>query len=342
VPELRVRLDDIAVCELAESESPDSELREGEAQLQVERFALSTNNVSYAELGDELGYWRLFPAPEGWGRIPAWGYARVARSRADAVPEGRLLFGMVPMGSYLTVRPEARPFGLVDSASHRSELSPVYNRYLHAGDGGDDAELVMRPLFGTSVVLDLVLGDRASPSAAILTSASSKTAYGLAHLLSRRSVPTLGLTSKRHRDWVTGLELYDRVITYEQADEVEAGPGAVLVDFAGDRALMRTLHTRIGDSLARSIRVGFTHRGSLDDAPALPGPAPEFFFAPDEMVRRGRELAQRYVEAWADFAPVVERAMRIERIADGDRLVAVYRQLVAGEADPAVGYVATP
>jgi hypothetical protein len=45
--------------------------------------------------------------------------------------------------------------------------------------------------------------------------------------------------------------------------------------------------------------------------------------------------------AWQEFAPVVEQTMRIERITDGDELVRVYRELVGGRIDPAVGHVAT-
>jgi uncharacterized protein DUF2855 len=63
---LRVRRDDLASCELVEGELPE-DLDEGEAQLLVERFALSANNVTYAALCEQLGHWRLFPAPEGWG-----------------------------------------------------------------------------------------------------------------------------------------------------------------------------------------------------------------------------------------------------------------------------------
>jgi hypothetical protein len=338
VPELRVRRDDVAVCELAEGESPDAQLEDGEAQLRIERFALSTNNATYAQTGDSLGYWRVFPAPDGWGRVPAWGYARVERSRAPGVEKGQRVFGMVPMGSHVTVRPQATPFGFVDDAAHRSDLNPVYNRYLVVDGEGDDAELVMRPLFATAVVLDLVLGDELE--AAILTSASSKTAYSLAHLLRRRSVQTIGLTSEGNRDWVEGLGLYDRVLSYGDAGEVEASTdGTVLVDFAGDPALVRALHERLGDALRRSISVGFTHRRPDADEQQLPGPAPTFFFAPDEMVRREGELFPHYVETWPEFARVLERTMRIERVAGADGLVAVYRELIGGRVDPAIGYV---
>jgi hypothetical protein len=39
------------------------------------------------------------------------------------------------------------------------------------------------------------------------------------------------------------------------------------------------------------------------------------------------------------LAPVAARTMRIERVAGGEELVRVYRDLLAGRADPAVGYV---
>lgn len=336
-----MRLDDLASCELVEGESPGGELAEGEARLQVERFGLSTNNISYAVLGDQLGYWRVFPAPAGWGRVPAWGYARVVASRSPGLAEGQRVFGLVPMGTELTVRPAPSPLGFVDTTAHRSELAGVYNHYLSVEGEGDDAGLVMRPLFGTSVVLEMVLGEGGFGGArtVVLTSASSKTAYGLAHLLREHAVETVGLTSAARRAWVEGLGLYDAVLRYDDVGELTAPGGALLVDFAGDRALVRRVHEQLGEALLRSVLVGYTHRrGEVDEAP-LPGPAPEFFFAPDEMARRGRELGPRYAAAWQGFAPVAARAMRIERITGGDELVRVYRDLLEGQADPAVGYV---
>ncbi len=344
MPELRVRRDDLSSCELVEGESPRQDLAEGEAQLLVERFALSANNITYAVFGDQLGYWRLFPAPDGWGRIPAWGYARVLASRSAAAVEGKLVLGLVPMGRHLTVRPAPSPVGFMDAAAHRAELSPVYNQYLPVEGEADDAALIMRPLFGTAVLLDLVLDDRGLDGArtVVLTSASSKTAYGLAHLLrARPEVETIGLTSAARRSWVEELGLYDTVLSYEGVGELAAPGGAVLVDFAGDQELVRGVHEQLGEALQRSILVGFTHQRTGASQAPLPGPTPEFFFAPDEMVRRGRELGLRYADAWRDFAPVAERTMRVEHVTGGDELVRVYRALLAGDFDPAVGYVAS-
>ena len=50
-------------------------------QLRVERFGLTANNVTYGAFGDQLGYWQFFAAPEGWGRIPVWGFGEVVASR---------------------------------------------------------------------------------------------------------------------------------------------------------------------------------------------------------------------------------------------------------------------
>jgi hypothetical protein len=333
MPELRVRRDDPATCKLFEDEDPRAGLADGEARLLVERFALSANNVTYAVYGDRLGYWRFFPAPADWGRVPAWGYARVVASRAPELAEGGRVVGLVPMGTRFTVAPKSHRLGFTDASPHRAELSPVYNHYVSIGGEGDDAELVMRPLFTTSVLLDLVLTDAET---VVLTSASSKTAYGLAHLLRERSVRTIGLTSAQRTAWVESLGLYDLVLAYDRIEELDPEP-AILVDFAGDRRIVRAVHEQA--ALERSLLVGFTHRDAVRDDAPIPGPKPEFFFAPDEIPKRGAELARRYAEAWPAFAPVVERAMRIERIGDGHELERVWRALVAGRADPAAGYV---
>ncbi len=335
-----MRRDDLTSCELVEGDLPSEELAEGHAHLRVERFALSSNNVTYATLGDRLGYWRLFPAPDGWGRIPAWGYARAVTSRPPALVERVRVFGLLPMGSYVTVCPEPHPHGFVDAAPHRAEFPRVYNQYLSVA-GADDTALVMRPLFGTSVLLDLALSETGFNGARtiVMTSASSKTCYGLAHLLREREVETIGLTSTARRAWVVGLDLYDAVLTYDELGDLHAPRGAVLVDFTGDGALLRRVHEKLGAALRRSVLVGFTHWQAGPDEAPLPGPLPEFFFAPTEMTRRGRELRQRYAAAWQEFAPVAERTMRIERVTDGDELIGVYRELLEGRTDPAVGYV---
>ena len=67
-------------------------LQEGEIRVRVDAFALTSNNITYAVLGDMLNYWDFFPAAPGdpgddadWGRIPAWGFGDVVESRCPDV-----------------------------------------------------------------------------------------------------------------------------------------------------------------------------------------------------------------------------------------------------------------
>jgi NADPH:quinone reductase-like Zn-dependent oxidoreductase len=339
MPELLVRRDDLQVCRLVD-DPPPATVADGEALLRVERFALTTNTISYAVLGDALRYWEPFPADGPWGRIPAWGHARVIASRSPAAAEGDRVFGLVPMGTHLVVRPVQRGLGFADAVPHRAALSPVYNQYLPVAAGESDAALVMRPLFGTAVVLDLVLARDGLGSAdtVVVTSASSKTAYGLAHLLRARQLTVIGLTSPSRRAWLRRQGLYDVVLGYDELDRIAPGDGAVLVDVAGDDELLPALHRQLGSALRRSILVGFTHGQVRPDA-SLRGPEPEFFFAPDAMIRFGRELGRRYAEAWQGFAPQVDQLMRVVVVSTGEELRRTYLDLLAGRIDPAVGHV---
>ena len=49
----------------------------------------------------------------------------------------------------------------------------------------------------------------------LLSSASSKTAYGLAHLVHARGIKVIGLTSAGNADFVKSLGCYDEVVTYD-------------------------------------------------------------------------------------------------------------------------------
>ena len=342
--QLRVRRDDPATFELAEEALPDpGALGEGEALLAVERFALTANNVTYAVLGEMLGYANLFPAADEWSHVPAWGHVRVIASRAEGVEEGARFSGLVPMGSGFVARPAAHAAGFGDAAPHRADLSPIYNQYVALdGDDADEALLLLRPLFMTSVVLDLVLAESGfdDVDAVVLTSASSKTAYGLAHLLRDRPVRTIGLTSPSRVGWVEELGLYDEVVGYDALDAIDTRGGAILMDFAGDGDRVRVLHGVLGDALRRSMIIGMTDwEAPRGDSDPMPGVQPSFFFAPDEIMERAAAAQDAFAAAWPGFAGVAERVMRIEHVQGGEPLAKLWGQLVAGEADPGAGYI---
>jgi len=76
------------------------------------------------------------------------------------------------------------------------------------------------------------------------------------------------------------------------ASSLPAAP-AVYVDIAGDSAVRSAVHGHFGDELRHSAVVGATHWEAPGDesGEALPGPQPEFFFAPDHVRRRSADCS---------------------------------------------------
>jgi hypothetical protein len=111
-------------------EGPVPDLAPGQVLFRVDRFAFTANNISYALVGDALGYWRFFPAEEGWGRLPTMGFADVVRSTHPDVSEGTRCFGFYPMSRHLVIQPgHVSPAQIVDAAPHREGLAPAYAQY---------------------------------------------------------------------------------------------------------------------------------------------------------------------------------------------------------------------
>ena len=126
-----VRRDDLRVGRAGE-EAADEAAGPGELRLRVERFGLTANNVTYGLLGDRLDYWKFFAAPDGWGRIPVWGFGEVIASGVDDIAAGDRFYGYFPMSSEVTLRARARPDGFAEDSPERAGLAAIYNRYLTA------------------------------------------------------------------------------------------------------------------------------------------------------------------------------------------------------------------
>src|SRR5271165_391346 len=195
---LEVRKDDVHTARV--TERPPEPLQKGEVQFAVEHFALTANNITYGALGERLGYWKLFPAENGWGQIPVWGYLRVLASETDGVEVGSRAYGFCPPSSSVTISPvRLSPLGFIDAAPHRATLDIAYNSYswLDADDAYEPAlakeMLVLRPLFWLSFMLDdLLAEEQLLDRTVLITSSSSKAAIGMTHLLAQRGATTVG------------------------------------------------------------------------------------------------------------------------------------------------------
>ena len=116
---------------------------DGEIVLRIDEFAHTANNLTYARLGDAVGYWTSFPTADlAWGRIPAWGNATVVDSRHREIAVGDRFYGFVPMASHVVMRPDrVRVGGFVDAAASRAALSAVYASYRPAAPVSADLSL---------------------------------------------------------------------------------------------------------------------------------------------------------------------------------------------------------
>jgi hypothetical protein len=324
---LEVRRDDLETARVADVEP--ARLEAGQARFVVERFGLTTNNVTYGIFGDRLRYWTFFPSDaEGWGRVPAWGFATAVETRCADVREGTRVFGYVPMGGELVLTPRhVDERSLHDGSGHRAKLPAAYNRYrLSEPSDRDDATLVLQPLFVTSVVLARSL--EGAPRV-VLSSASSKTALGTAYLLARRGTKTAGITASLQ--FVTGLGVYDEVVDYDSVERLQRGPSTFVV-LAGDTQVRSEVHRHLGDDLLASVLVGATH---VETAPAteapLPGPQPTFFFAPDHVSRGIDNDALGELLRWS------AGWLEIDRRDGSEAVLAAWGEAARGELPPTKG-----
>lgn len=316
---------------------------DGEVVLHLDHAALTANNITYGAFGDAMGYWNFFPAEDGWGRIPVWGFADVVASRAEGISDGERVYGYFPMSSHLVVTAgRVTPGSFVDVAAHRAALPPVYNQYQRITDRSpaheEHVQAVLRPLFTTSFLIDDWLAEERCFDArsVVIASASSKTAFALAALLhARGGVEVIGLTSARNADFVAGLGCYDRVVVYDDVASLDASVPTVLVDMGGDAKVLTSVHTHFADSLLHSCQVGATHWQDVRPLADLPGPAPALFFAPSHVQRRtadwgGSGFAERVDACWDAFTRSAEEWLTIVEHRGPAAVAAAYEQVLGG------------
>ncbi|WP_158669092.1 DUF2855 family protein [Bradyrhizobium guangdongense] len=321
--------------------------------VRVERFAFTANNITYAVMGDELKYWQIFPAPEGFGNIPVWGFGEVIASKHPNVPVGERLFGYFPMATHLVIEAtDVSKRGLRDGAAHRQGVAPVYNAYArisgdpaYAGRQGD-YQALLRPLFMLSFLVDdfLAENDDFGARAVLLSSASSKTAFGLAHLLHTRGRKVIGLTSAGNSGFVGSLPCYDEVVTYDRVGTLPTDAPVAFVDMAGSSALRSELHRHFRDQMTCSVRVGLTHRATDADEGTLPGAKPRWFFAPDHIRKRAKDwgpggIEQRFSAAWSGFAAMSERCLTVIESRGPEAVRQVYLDTLQGRIPPEQGHM---
>ncbi len=334
---------------------PVGNLHAGELLLHVDKFAFTANNVTYAVLGDRIGYWQFFPVADrpDWFRTPVWGFADVVESKSSEIAVAERIYGYLPMSEYLVVRPQAvSDHAFTDTTPHRQDLPMVYNQYQRVTDRdgaiSEDERAILSPVFGTSFLLADFLADNAyfDASTVLIASASSKTGLGLAQLLSGEASPVqvTGITSQRNRSFVSSLGTYDHVVTYDALAELDTSEPTVLVDMAGSGKVIGEIHERYGDKLAFSSIVGVTHWEAGRPPKGLPGPKPTMFFGPGQVEKRFEDWgADEYRRRAAAATERLYRSSRdwlnIEYREGGEAVAEAFLSVVNGETPANVAYM---
>ena len=332
----------------------------GQVLLKVAEFSLTANNITYATLGDYLKYWEFFPTQDGNGIIPVWGFADVVASKCEGVSEGERFYGYYPMATYLLTEPtQVNPLSFVDGTAHRQPLSVIYNQYIRCSNDPiytqetEALQMLLRPLFTTSFLLDDFFADKNffGSEQVVLTSASSKTALGMAFLLhhNRNERPNnyqiIGLTSASNKAFVQGLGCYDKVVSYEELGELDRNIKTSIADFAGNGQILGQLHQHFAGALQYSCKIGVSHWDQRAGMPKqLPGPEPVMFFAPSQAEKRikewgGAQFQRNIAEVWTVFTGFVEGWMDIEHHKGTTETELVYQKLLSGSFNPKAGYI---
>lgn len=347
--ELLVNRSSIGETELRTT--PLGELAPDHVRIEVERFALTSNNMTYAQFGDQLDYWGFFPAELPWGNVPAMGWGRITQSHVNEVVVGERFYGWYPMATSVDVLAIPVPLGLRDDGAHRAKHAAVYRMFtrtdldgLYTTPDDEDRHSLLRGLFLTGFLVDGFLGASSYDGAtqAIVLSASSKTALGYAHSAKARDLRLVGLTSPSNREFVERTDVYDTVLSYDEIDGIPV-ERSVVIDMAGSGSVVSAVHDRLGDLISYSMGVGKSHHDAAS-ARVTSGPGQQMFFAPtaagDRIKEWGMDEYQRRMKnGLASFIDDSRRWLEIDERRGPDAAVNAWASLFAGAVAPSGGLI---
>lgn len=354
--QLLVDKKDIRKCEISE-QLGTHDISDGEILVQIDKLALTSNNITYAILGKPYKYWEFFPSrKEGKGVLPAWGFAEVTESKNENVSVGERIYGYFPVASHLVIHAgKVNDFSILDTSPHRVDLPAVYNNYTRTTkDLGyrkefEEVQALFQPLFITSFLLEDFLHEKDYFDAIQLlaTSASSKTAIAFAFALSRRAgkIPNLvGLTSASNVGFVEEINFYGEVKSYEEISNLTTRISTTVADFAGNQELQKELHGKFGKNLKHLALVGVSHWDKQAKGKDHISEHVNVFFAPTQAKKRMAEwgakgFQTKVAQMWIPFTESAKDWVEVKKAKSTTEVSKVYEDLVSGEINPKEGWI---
>lgn len=360
--ELWVDRSDLRTTKVVREALPD--LDDGEVLVEVDKFGLTSNNVSYALSGDSIGYWGFYPAPDNWGKVPVWGCGNVVASKCPEIAEGERIYGFMPLASHAMLRPgRIKPDSFVEVSPHRDQLpgADIYSTYRRTNaepefvQGFETERCLLFPLFATSFVLYdfLIYNEFFGAQQVVIGSVSSKTGFGLAKLLhddDAIKAKIIGVTSAGNRAFVEELACCDQIVLYGEESQIDSSVPTAYVDMSGNKNLTAALHQHLADNMVSSTMVGATNweQGAdpNDQPQQLPGAKPTFFFAPAHIAQRNKDwgpgvLPAKAMEATFNVATATRDSMQVEWVAGAEAVNQRWQDLLDNKVSGSTGIMAT-
>lgn len=342
-------------------ETPTSALKldQGDVLVEIEKFAYTANNITYAVAGDMIGYWQFFPPvgenTDGWGVIPVWGFATVVESKSHEIPVGDRLFGYFPPAKYLKMKPvNSNERRFIDGSVHRSKLPAGYNMYRRVNNEKnynpefDSERMLLFPLHLTSFCLwdALKENDWHGAEQIVMLSASSKTSTGLGYALKAddNAPVVIGVTAPRNLETVKNLSIYDQCLTYKEVTTIDANIPTVIVDMSGNAQVLAALHTHLGDQMKFTSNVGLTHWANTKPQEGIISKRSEFFFAPSHIQKRIKDWGadgfdQRTASFLMETAAKTKDWLKFKELNGLHELAAIHPSVCAGNLPPDEGLI---
>ena len=332
----------------------------GEALLHIEKFGLSSNNVTYLALGDSMSYQEFFPAPDPglvsrWCCPPVWGVARVLESATEELRGEERIYGFFPAAKFINLRPAAQSHsGFSVERPHIPDRFSLYNHYsLSTRDpffsiGQEELMVVMRPLFLTGLLLADYLAsiECGGASRLLVSSSASKTAYGFVHAMRNAAeVEILGLASEDGCGTADSFGLYDQVVPYQELESIDCNRPVTYVDVSGSIPIRERVDRHFAEHLRRVVAVGLTHwtEGTYGGAvPRVSAPS-EIFFAPTWSEKRigndGSAFVTKLMDGWNAQLRDAAEQFQLNHVQGPDALEASWRDLAHGRVNPSLALV---
>ena len=235
--------------------------------------------------------------------MPVWGFATVVQSLHPGVAVGEQLYGYWPMANQAVLQPDRlTASGFSDAAPHRAATARRSTTSTCAAaptrstaPGSEDVQALLRPLFITSWLIDDFLADNDffGAGTVLLSSASSKTAYGTAFQLH----PATGHRGGRpdlagNRAFCESLGCYSRVLSLRPARPA-ARRYALRVHRLRRQCAIAAQHPHPLWQPQVQLLDRRHPRGPAGRREGLAGAAPTLFFAPAQVKKRQSRLGSR-------------------------------------------------